>query len=137
MEHVCTLTIPSDHRAESSGMKELAQLFGKGNTITCTFNITNWEREAAEPAAGFLTDAYYATDVEITNIDLSDEEGEHLDTYLVEKMEQGLLDILKQCCIEASYDHPDWVMSVVDADYDRRYETLMEDRWERDHGGED
>ena len=136
MEHTCTIQIPSDDRANGNGMKELATLFGKGNTVNVTFKITNWECEPAEPDVGFFTDMYYATDVEITDITLTDDDGE-LDTYIVEMMDKGIIDILKECCIEESYDHPDWVNDVVDSEQDRRYDTLMEDRWERDHGGED
>lgn len=135
MERTCTIEIPSDELANSNGMKDLAALFGKGNTVTITFNITNWECEPAEPAVGFFNDFYYATDVEITDIEVSDEDG-HLDNYIVDMMEKGIIDILKECCIEECNNNPEWVEKEVDAETDRRYDSMMEDRWERDHGGD-
>jgi hypothetical protein len=135
MERTCTIEIPSDELANNNGMKDLAALFGKGNTVTITFNITNWEREPAEPAVGFFNDFYYATDVEITDIEVSDEDG-HLDNYIVDMVEKGIIDILKECCIEECNNNPEWVEKEVDAETDRRYDSMMEDRWERDHGGD-
>lgn len=132
MEHTCIIEIPSKELVKSSGMNALAQFFGTNITVTVNFTISNWECEAAEPAVGFFNDFFYATDVDLTEIYVSDADGGMEDVYLVERLKRDITDVLKAFCIEECNDHPEWVQKIVEQQEERDHETRMEYRRENE-----
>ena len=130
MEHTCTIEIPSKELIKCKGMEALSQFFGTNVTVTVNFTISNWEREAAEPAVGFFNDFFYATDVDLTEVYVSHPDGGVEDVYLVERLQTGITDLLKECCIEECNNHPEWVQKIVEQQEERDHETRMEYRRE-------
>ena len=117
--------------------KEVSEYFGKNVRLWVTFAVSEVEFLPAEPNAGFPCDSYEATDVDLINVwvevlDLNGE-VEYEKAFDIDSMPKGITDYLKMECLDVAMDHPDWAQELADADADRRYESMMEDRWEREH----
>lgn len=110
---------------------ELSKIVGRNTIVMVDFTPTEVEFLPAEPNAGFPCDFYEVTDVDLIKVSIDNETENGLE-FDISKFSQGIVDYLKSRCLSEALDHPDWGQALADADADRRYEAMMEERWERE-----
>ena len=116
---------------------EVAERFGKNTNLVVTFQVSNVERHGAEPAAGFPLPYYEVTDVDVVSLLVQVLDDNH-DVVTereqdIAELPKGIVDYIKEVCIEIALDNSEWAREFADAEADRYYESMMEDRREREY----
>lgn len=116
----------------SKSYQTLVPIFGTNSTVFVDFKVSKVEYHPAELDAGFPHDYYEATDVDVLRVDLAPWDSKDVITINLADIPVPVMEILVDLCLTMAAKNPDLARELADADADRRYESMMEDRWERE-----
>lgn len=135
--HDCKFTIKPGVFTNSDN-DTMAIYFGENAHLEVTARLTSVQRVRREPEVGIFRDSYEPTDVDLLEVvcRVYNAKGECVSESTRDP--EGIMDVLKQIIKEYALDvfaadHWDMVQEFGDAQADRYYESMMEDRRERDN----